>query len=240
MKTLLIAALVLTGCGSRTTFTKVPSGCTTVQTSSGAQIKCDDGTSSSVVNGQQGERGSVGNSGANGRDGVDLTLKKGLKCSVYDSAVVNRNNGLISILANATPKFTKVIELFDVGDSLAANGFPKFTAAEQALIGTEDYALDCDGYINIPVSNNYSFKLLSDDNARLVINNVSLINMDVLQPPTWGTANSVLLYKGLNKINILYYQGPLTQIALKLQISGSTSSGFSALQDVPSTVLFNM
>lgn len=236
MKQLLLVTLMVltTACGSSVTFTKKPTSCTTVQTSSGAVIQCGDGTTSSVAN------GSTGATGATGADGKDLTLKKGLLCSVYDSNVVNRSSGLITILAGATPKFTKVIELFNVGDSLAANGFPKFTAAEQALIGTEDYALDCDGYINIPVSNYYNFKLLSDDNARLAINSVTLINMDVLQPPTWGSSSSTLLYKGLNKINILYYQGPLTQIALKLQIQGVSSSGLSTLQDVPGSLLFNM
>lgn len=234
MKYILIALLAFTGCNSRTTFTTVPKNgsngkdgvsCQTVQQVNGAAINCTDASSSFV---------------SNGANGQDLTLKQGLKCSVYDSAVVNRNNGLISILANATPKFTKTILLFDVGDSQAANGFPKFTAAEQALIGTEDYALDCDGYINIPVSNYYNFKLLSDDNARLAINNNTIINMDVLQPPTWGTASGILLYKGLNKINILYYQGPLTQIALKLQIQGTTSGGLTTTQDVPGSMLFNM
>jgi hypothetical protein len=155
---------------------------------------------------KDGVNGTNGTNGSNGMD-AEQTLKKGLMCSVYDSNVVNRNNGLITILANATPKFNKVIELFDVGDSLAANGFPKFTAAEQALIGTEDYALDCEGYINIPVSNNYKFRVLSDDNAKLVINNSLVVNMDVLQPPTYSSLQNILLYKGLNKFNVLYNQG---------------------------------
>jgi hypothetical protein len=233
-----LALLIATGC-ARTTFTTQKSGpqgpagtpgtsCTTVTTNYGARINCTDGTSSDVFN------------GANGLDGRDLTLKSGLVCSVYDVASVNRNNGLISILANAVPKFTKVINLFDVGDSQAALGFPKFTAAEQLLIGTEDYALDCAGYINIPVSNMYNFRVLSDDNVRLAINSVALINSDTLHAPTWDSSSPTLLYKGLNKINVLYFQGPLTQIALKLQISGPTSSGIPAYTDVPANLLFNM
>jgi len=236
-----LALLLATGC-ARTTYTSQqvgpkgatgPAGnpgtsCSTVPTNYGAQIRCTDGTVSDVFN------------GAAGLDGRDLTLKRGLICSVYDSNVVNRNNGLISILATATPKFTKVIELFDVGDSQAALGFPKFTAAEQLLIGTEDYALDCEGYINIPVSNMYNFRVLSDDNVRLAINSNTLINSDTLHAPTWDSAAPTLLYKGLNKINVLYFQGPLTQLALKLQISGPTSSGIPAYTDVPANLLFNM
>ncbi len=236
-----LALILATGC-ARTTFTTQKAGpagvagtpgnpgtsCTTVATSYGARINCTDGTSSDVFN------------GSDGLDGRDLTLKSGLVCSVYDVASVNRNNGLISILGNAVPKFTKIINLFDVGDSQAALGFPKFTAAEQALIGVEDYALDCEGYINIPVSNMYNFRVLSDDNVRLAINSNTLINSDTLHAPTWDSAAPTLLYKGLNKINVLYFQGPLTQIALKLQISGPTSSGIPAYTDVPSNLLFNM
>jgi hypothetical protein len=138
MKLFILGLVLLTGC-ARTTFTDAPkngTNCTTVQTSSGAAIKCEDGTTTYVQNGQAGATGAQGNVGATGAPGQNLLLQKGLKCSVYDSNVVNRNNGLISILASATPKFTKVIELFNIGDSLAANGFPKFTAQEQALIGT--------------------------------------------------------------------------------------------------------
>jgi PA14 domain len=241
MKLFILGLLIFTGC-ARTTFTTQQAGpkgdtglsgssgtsCTTIATNYGARINCTDGTSSDVFN------------GTNGLDGRDLTLKSGLVCSVYDVASVNRNNGLINIFANAVPKFTKIINLFDVGDSQAALGFPKFTAAEQLLIGTEDYALDCAGYINIPVSNMYNFRVLSDDNVRLAINSVTLINSDTLHAPTWDSAAPTLLYKGLNKINVLYFQGPLTQIALKLQISGPTSSGIPAYTDIPSNLLFNL
>lgn len=232
MKLFILGLLILTGC-ARTTFTTPPPGvagtsCSTVPTNYGARINCTDGTFSDVYN------------GSNGTDGRDQTLKRGLVCAVYDSPSVNRNNGLISILANASPKFVKTIELFDVGDSQAALGFPKFTAAEQLLIGTEDYALDCDGYINIPVSNMYNFRVLSDDNVRLAVNSVAIINADTLHAPTWNSASPTLLYKGLNKINVLYYQGPLTQIALKLQISGPTSSGIPAYTDVPASLLVNL
>jgi hypothetical protein len=62
----------------------------------------------------------------------------------------------------------------------------------------------------IPVSNNYKFRVLSDDNAKLVINNSLVVNMVVLQHPTYSSLQNILLYKGLNKFNVLYYQEPLT------------------------------
>lgn len=188
--------------------------------------------------------GTPGVAGRDGRDGKDsessLKLKDGLICRVYDSLVVDRSNGLIRILNNATPKFTKVIQLFDVGDSQAVNGFPKFTASEQALIGTEDYALDCFGYLDVPVSGNYTFKVLSDDNSRLAINDVIIINMDQLQSPSTSTSSARLLYSGLNRINVLYFQGPHTQIALRIDWSTPNSANMSTMQLIPSTSLQHM
>ena len=186
--------------------------------------------------GANGVNGSVGNTGATGSTGASAT-QPGLLCKVYDSRSVDRSNGLLTILNNGIPKFEKVINQLDVPDSLAINGFPKFTAAEQALVGTEDYALDCNGTLNVPVSGYYTFRLLSDDGARLAINNQTAINMDQLQAPTYGTSSSTLLYKGPNKINILYFQGPLTQIALKLDWSGPLSSGIITMQQLPAAYL---
>lgn len=210
------------------------------------EYKPKDGKDGVSITGPKGDSGSVGATGAVGATGSTgaagtpgLGSQKGLECSVYDSRSVDRSSGLLVILNNATPKFTKVINIFDIGDSVAANGFPKFTTAEQALVGTEDYALDCSGYIKIPVSGYYNFRVLSDDGSQLVINDTILTNMDRLQAPTYSPVTSKLLYRGLNKINILYFQGPLTQLALRLDFSGPLSSGFNTLQLVPSSILFN-
>lgn len=183
-----------------------------------------------------------GNDGLNGKDGENGTtiLKPGLLCNVYDSLSVNRNNGLITILANSTPKFSKVVELFDVGDSRSVNGFPKFTPVEQALVGTEDYALDCHGYLDVPVSGNYKFKVLSDDNSRLVVNFNTIINMDQLQAPSTSTSSNTLLYAGLNRINVLYFQGPHTQIALKIEWQTPLSASMSTMQLIPAKNLLNL
>lgn len=156
----------------------------------------------------------------------------GLACQVYDSQSIDRSSGLNTILTNAVPKFEVIINQFDVPDTNASLGFPKFTAAQQALIGTEDYALDCSGYINVPKSQTYKLTMLSDDGSKLYINNNLLISMDQLQAPA-SSSISIYLLKGINKVNVIYFQGPLSQIALSLSW---TAPEFSTTI-IPSSVL---
>lgn len=170
------------------------------------------------ANGQDG----VGTPGANGADGVAAT-SPGILCDVYDSQSFDRSNGLYTILASASPKFTKVIDQLDTGDTQSSLGYPKFTASEQAQVGFEDYALDCYGYIDVPMSGTYKLYLFSDDGSKLAINGNLLIDNDGLHSPAERSA-STLLYKGPNKINVLYFQGPNTQIALDLDWSGPSFS----------------
>ncbi|MGL4335372.1 MAG: PA14 domain-containing protein [Turicibacter sp.] len=206
------------------------SSCTATPTTGGISVKCGTNAPVFLTNGTNGVNGT------NGADGADA-IQPGLLCKVYDSRSVDRSEGLFKILNNATPKFEKVINQLDIPDSPSASGFPKFTAAERALVGDEDYALDCDGFLNVPVSGSYQFKMLSDDGSKLVINNNTLINMDQLQSPTVGTSNVVTLFKGPNKINVIYFQGPHSQIALKLDWSGPTSSGLSTSTLLPAAYL---
>lgn len=207
-------------------------------------FSCAPETKTATVVGPAGPAGTNGKDGKDGRDGTDgqdavggLKLESGLVCNVYDSNSVDRDNGLIKILNNSRAKFSKVINMFDVGDSLAVNGFPKFTPTEQAMIGTEDYAMDCFGYLMVPVSGNYTFKVMSDDNSRLAINDVTIVNMDQLQSPSTSTSSAKLLYVGLNRINVLYFQGPHTQVALKIEWTTPNSANMSSMQLIPSANL---
>lgn len=262
-----ITILLFSSCGKETKYSRTlpvngidGSSCSVSSILNGAKITCTDGSFSTIYSGLNGTNGQscsalpvssgvsvvCGDSpaillynGLNGINGVNSTsaIQPGLLCSVYDSNSVDRSSGLMTILNNSSAKFTKVINQLDINDVQSVKGFPKFTLAEQALIGTEDYALDCSGYLNIPVSGNYQFRLLSDDGSRLAINNNVLVNMDQLQSPTYGHSTSTLLYKGPNKINVLYFQGPNSKIALKLDWLAPTSSGILVLQQLPSNYL---
>lgn len=156
----------------------------------------------------------------------------GLACQVYDSRSIDRSSGNNVILTNATPKFDVIVNQLDVGDSQASNGFPKFTAAQQALIGTEDYALDCSGYVNVPKTQTYNLTMLSDDGSNTYVDNQLVIAMDQLQSPT-AKSSSLFLTKGLHKLNVTYFQGPLSQIALKLTWSAPEFS----TQVIPNSAL---
>jgi hypothetical protein len=102
-------------------------------------------------------------------------------------------------------------------------------AALQNAVGLTGYALDCNGYLNIETSGMYQFKMLSDDGVRLVIDNNVLINNPGIHPPTYDVSAFVELQRGQRSFNVIYYQGPATQIALQLQYSGP----FTPLQVVP-------
>ena len=79
--------------------------------------------------------------------------------------------------------------------------------------------------------------MLSDDGSKFAINDILLVDMDQLQAPTYGYANNKVLYKGLNRINVLYFQGPLTQLSLRLDWKGPTSAGLSTLQLIGNSYL---
>lgn len=89
----------------------------------------------------------------------------------------------------------------------------------QAIVGTEGYLLDCNGYLFVPTTGVYSFKLLSDDGVKMYIEDNPVIEDQGIHPPT-TMAGSAQLERGYNRINIIYFQGPKTQIALQLKWSG--------------------
>ena len=194
--------------------------CSATPTEGGAYINCGDNKPVFLADGENGIDGEDGVDGTNGKDAI----QPGLLCQVYDSQSIDRSNGLLRILANATSKFEVVVNQLDTGDTRSSMGYPKFTAAQQAMIGTEDYAMDCSGYLNVPISGNYLFHLFSDDGSKLAIKDALVIDFDGLHSPQEKSSESTLLYKGPNKINVLYFQGPNTQIALDLDWTGPNFS----------------
>ena len=56
---------------------------------------------------------------------------------------------------------------------------------------------------------------------------------DSLHAPRTATSASIRLNAGLNRINVIYYQGPQSQIALQLKWSGVNLTE----QVIPSSVL---
>jgi len=81
----------------------------------------------------------------------------------------------------------------------------------------EWFAIDYKGKIYTPNSKRYTFTLLSDDGAKLIIDGKTIIDNDGIHPPQ-EKIGSVLLKKGLHKIEVQYFQGPRYQVALVLSL----------------------
>lgn len=188
-------------------------------------------------------QGPVGPQGPAGPQGPTVApqVQPGLNCKVYTILASDQSAPWPQMFADASLQFGAVFAQLNVPNTnIQTTGiFPGFNAAQQALLGETNFAMDCSGYINIPESNNYTFTLTSDDGSELAINNSVLINMDRTQSVASATSSATYLYKGLNSIDVLYYEGPLTNVALILQWNGPASAGLSgAAQVVPATVLF--
>lgn len=161
-----------------------------------------------------------------------VPTSRGLVAQVHN--LPNWDNVTLPNLFVGNPTLgTFVVQNLNVGDTHASNGFPGMPSALQQQVGYDGYALDINGYINVPTTGNYIFKMFSDDGAILLINDQVVIADDSLHSPRTATSQAVRLNAGLNRINVLYYQGPQSQIALQLKWSGPNLSE----QVIPATAL---
>jgi hypothetical protein len=92
-------------------------------------------------------------------------------------------------------------------------GFPGVTKR------TEWFAIDYSGRFWINDPGMYTFSLLSDDGAKLYIDDEVVIDNDGQHPPQekTGAAN---MSGGLHRIRVSYFQGPKYAIALLLKVAG--------------------
>jgi len=190
--------------------------CYTESIPGGIRLFCPDSTPQDIMDGKDGSK-----------------YEPGLLCNVHNLSNWNGVTNMISVLSASVPVGSFILPNLSVGNSLAANGFPGMPAELQSLVGLDGYALDCTGYITIDTSGMYTFSMLTDDGVRLMIDNNVIINSPQLQAPTERTAKSVELQKGRRSFNVIYYQGPMTQIALRLNYSGPLLLN----QVVPASVL---
>lgn len=192
-----------------------------------ATVTAKDGSNGIGVNGTNGETGAAGQ---DGKDGANA-ITPGISCNVHNLRNWDKVRSILSVLSESAPVGSFVLANLNVGDSPSRNGFPGMPVNIQSQVGTEGYALDCNGYLNIETSGMYTFSMLSDDGIRLVIDNEVIINSPELQAPTVNSSRSVELQRGKRTFNVIYYQGPATQIALQLKYSGP----FTSLQVIPTT-----
>ena len=187
--------------------------------------------------GPQGPAGTNGHNGTNGTNGSDGNgYEAGLECDVY-SVNASDENGTVNwdtLLNNGTFKFTTVLANFNVPNQSSNNIFANFTATQQSMLGQTNYAIDCSGNINVPETGLYTFNLGSDDGSELAIDNSVVINMPDLQSMASKTGQ-VQLFAGNHKVNVLYFQGPATNIGLQLMWQGPSNAGLGTMSLVPTS-----
>src|ERR1019366_1169084 len=134
-----------------------------------------------------------------------------------------------TMLSDGTLKFSAVVANLSVPNENASTVFASFTAAQQALLGYTDYALDCSGFLTVPETASYTLTLGSDDGSELAIDQTVITNMPQLQPYA-STSKAVQLFSGRHTVNVIYFQGPQTNIGLTLSWQGPTNAGLGTQQ----------
>lgn len=200
--------------------------CAATATTGGVNVTCGSNAPVFLASGTTGATGAAGNG-----------FSSGLLCNAYTvlAADDGSNVNWFKMFSDGTEKFSTVLANFAVANESDTVLFQGFTQAEQNLVGTTNFALDCSGYLNVPEDGLYNFALTSDDGSEFVIDNTSLIDMPNTQAATSGSATNVSLYSGRHSVNMLYYQSLATNVALTLQWSGPSNAGLGTMATVAPT-----
>lgn len=92
-------------------------------------------------------------------------------------------------------------------------GFPGVTKR------TEWFAIDYTGRFWITDPGRYTFALLSDDGAKLSIDDQLVVDNDGVHAPLEKTG-AIELAAGIHRMRVSYFQGPKWQVALVLRVAG--------------------
>lgn len=116
------------------------------------------------------------------------------------------------------PVATFVVGALQIAPRPFKSGFPKLTTKGVAGGGPllEWFAIRFTGLIEATKTAEYTFRLLSDDGAKLYIDNKLVIDNDGIHPPQ-AKEGKIKLTEGKHDIVIEYFQGPKDQIALDLK-----------------------
>ncbi len=219
---------------------------TSAQCPYGGTVFTINGTLTPVCNGSTGPQGSTGNTGPQGPQGATGNTgpqgstgngyQQGLLCDVYSIKQEDEIKDLnwYNLLSDGTLKFSTSLSNFNIPNQSANNVFASFTLAQQELIGHTNYAIDCEGYLNVPESGNYVLTQGSDDGSLVSLDNTILINMSQLQSFNSSTVNVTLL-AGMHKVNLIYFQGPQTNIGLQLSWKGPANQNLGSSAIIPAS-----
>lgn len=153
--------------------------------------------------------------GEAGLDPIQLFPGAVIKVFQFDKVL----NSLADVNFNQTPLYQGVVPLIHAG-------------ADEMGGLESNFAILATGYINIPKSNNYVFRLASDDGSKLYIDDVELIDHDGLHgaDPKDG---EIALSEGYHPFRLEYFQGAGGK-SYSLQWRSFNDDGFKI---VPTTAL---
>lgn len=139
--------------------------------------------------------GGTGTGAAFGQDagGVDAsTLEPGADFKIYDIGVPVQ--AVPTLVAGQTPTFFTMVSKID------------FTDENDDFAGLKDlFMVHAEGYLNIPVDGEFTFRLESDDGSNLYIDGKQVINNDGNHSRT-AVDGKIELKKGLHPFQITYFE----------------------------------
>jgi len=142
--------------------------------------------------------------------GTTVVINSGLKGVVYQ---IPRYSKQLPNFEKLKPKGTIYTTSLNVPPRDFKSGFPGVTKR------TEWFAIDYTGRFWIEKPGLYRFSLISDDGARLYIDDDVIVDNDGLHAPEERSAN-LQLAGGVHRIRVSYFQGPRYAVALVLSIAG--------------------
>jgi hypothetical protein len=143
--------------------------------------------------------------------GTTVVIPSGLRGVVYN---IKRNRTQLPDFEKLKPAGPPIYtSSLNVPAQDFRQGFPGVTKR------IEWFAIDYTGRFWITKPGTYRFNMLSDDGAKLYIDDQVIIDNDGLHAPLWKDG-TVDLAGGLHRIRVSYFQGPKWAIALVLKVSG--------------------
>lgn len=143
--------------------------------------------------------------------GTTVVIPSGLKGLVYH---IHRNTKRLPDFKKLKPAGPPIYTAsLNVPAQDFRQGFPGVTKR------TEWFAIDYTGKFWIAKPGAYKFNMMSDDGAKVYIDDEVVIDNDGIHPPIWK-AGTVELSGGLHYIRVSYFQGPRWAVALVLKVAG--------------------
>jgi hypothetical protein len=141
--------------------------------------------------------------------GTTVVISSGLRGTIYH---IHRGSIVLPDFSKLKPAGVIYTTSLDIPPQNFRAGFPGVTKRN------EWFAIDYMGRFWIETPAIYTFSLLSDDGAILLIDDALAIDNDGLHPPA-EKRGQVYLAQGVHSIRVSYFQGPRLQIALQLKIA---------------------